>query len=38
VEEALIVPGIVGLLMFVVGMIAIEIDRWQRRRRRTQSK
>jgi hypothetical protein len=38
VEETLIIPGIVGLLMFIAGMIAIEIDRRQRRRQRSESK
>lgn len=38
VEQALIIPGIVGLLMFIAGMIAIEIGRWQRRRERNESK
>ena len=38
VEQALIIPSIVGLLMFVAGMIAIEIGRSQRRRQRHESK
>jgi hypothetical protein len=31
--EPVIVPVIVGVLMFIAGMIAIEIDRRQQRRR-----